>query len=222
MRFFEIMEAAAVQVPTRMHRTVLATTRFEKNYSAFTGKYSNVAGTLTDFLEFRNTARPDQSYGPKDSPMTTIPGYRRFHLVLGKAILIYAIVGDEIRLADIVEHNLIEAGRGLATLGKYINALDTEDFHEIIAPVEVLVSALSSAQMTAIRDEMYAMAANASDRPVLVQARDGMLDGLMEYVQLALEGDVTQEALLDSFGGQEALQDVIKNVLMQIKEGRKA
>lgn len=203
-----------MNLPHGMTRSVSTTARFRKNHALFLRKYASIAKSLSDFLEFRDTARPDMPFGPKDSPMQTTPGFRRLHLVAGKAILIYALVGSDIRLADIVEHNSIEHGAALMQLRRWALGLADADF-TVIEPA--VPDALVPAQVQAIRCELYAMAANPQDRHALAAAQEGAMEDLLDYARMAAgDEELALAAVVTAFGGADQLRAAIRLILAQI------
>ena len=108
-------------------KLVLATRRFQREYPRFLRKYTDLKPNFRNFLSFRATARPDQSFNAKDSrvPKTKL---WHCHLIHGKAILIYQLHGAELRLISINDHNAIESGSS-TTVRDYARRLTRDDYY---------------------------------------------------------------------------------------------
>lgn len=109
---------------------VMATQRFIKDKEDFERKYVDFDSNLDEFLQFRLKARPDEPYGSKDSRLQggNFKGLRRCHIVHGKALVLYELVGNEIRLIAVGPHDMVEGGAGAASLGTYARSLTADDY----------------------------------------------------------------------------------------------
>jgi mRNA-degrading endonuclease YafQ of YafQ-DinJ toxin-antitoxin module len=200
-----------------MSRVVLVTSRFKKDFSVFVQKYPHIISVMNDFLKFRNHARSDEPFSSKDSPMTTANGFRRLHLVMGKAILIYSLANNQIKLAAIVEHNAVEHGRMLHQMAKWLESLSDEDYQPI-KPEKIV--GLSSEQIKDIRAEIYTMAVNPSERPALTNVVAGDFSDFLINAQFAsADESLTVSGLLNAFGGEDNFKKdvltILKNTHMQ-------
>jgi hypothetical protein len=108
-------------------RVVLASRRFQKDYLSFLRKYTDLEGNFREFLAWRQSHRPDESFGAKDGRMAGSK-FSRCHLVHGKAVVIYQLYGSEIRLIAIDEHNAVEGGTNRQVLD-YSRSLNAEDYY---------------------------------------------------------------------------------------------
>jgi mRNA-degrading endonuclease YafQ of YafQ-DinJ toxin-antitoxin module len=207
-------------------RVVMITKRrFVKDYGEFSRKYSNLKDALLNFVRFRLNSRPDQPYNNKDSPMATAPGFRRCHLVHGKAILIYRIEGNELQLCAIVEHNSVETGRELTVLGDYLEKLSPENF-EHAASFETAAQnntdkpdKLPANIVQDIKTVIWTLA--AEDKTVLVKALNGDMSELIEYFEIAIEdmklpSDEIYKSIQATFTKEE-FHNLIKNIMNQVK-----
>ncbi len=85
--------------------TLVATRRFLREADAFGRKYAGFEAGLRAFCRFRATASPWEAFNGKDGRMGGPLSYlRRCHLVHGKALVLYAIVGQTVRLIPVAEH----------------------------------------------------------------------------------------------------------------------
>ena len=108
-------------------RLIMASRRFPKDYVEFLAKYSELEQNLRDFLDFRQTHLPNESYGSIDGRLSMADKLRRCHLMHGKAILIYQLHGSEIRLITVSDHNVLE--NNAKTIINYHRSLQTDDFY---------------------------------------------------------------------------------------------
>ena len=112
-------------------RVVMASRRFPKEYTEFLKKYDDLKDSLRDFLTFRQTHLPNESFGSKDarltSPASANSKLRRYHVVHGRAILIYQLYGSEIRLIAMLEHDEFDsASKGVIN---YHRSLQPDDYY---------------------------------------------------------------------------------------------
>lgn len=116
----------------------VASRRFLKEFSEFSRGYRNLDRILRDFLSFRISARPDQPFGKKDYPFRNghLRGFRHFHMVHGKAILVYQISEGQLRLCCMCEHKTID-GIPSQAFTDYLQGLTEADF----SPMEMEVAA---------------------------------------------------------------------------------
>lgn len=114
---------------------IVATNRFRRDFADFALKYRDFENNLRDFIKFRRTARPDQPFGPKDSPLKdNLRGFRRVHLMYGKGLVIYQIASGQVRLAAVVEHNSVEGGKDGKLLASYLHSLTPDDYRDFSLP----------------------------------------------------------------------------------------
>ena len=109
-------------------KIVLASKRFQRAYPEFLYKYHGLERTFRDFLTFRAKTRPDESFNAKDGRIGGTK-FWRCHLVHGKAILIYQLVGSELRLVDLDDHNIVESGSN-HIMRTYAKSLTPEDYYK--------------------------------------------------------------------------------------------
>jgi hypothetical protein len=202
MRLFEI-------APTP--RSVVATTPFISEYTAFAHKYPGLEAKLIQFLQFRQTARPDQPFNDKDSPMTDMGGVRRCHLVHGKAILIYRVSRDEIALLRLVEHDAYE-GRGNNQLKRYVASLSANSLQPFSVstttpkPKPVAPVGLTSEQKEELVQLFKTLASgNPKDREVLLATASGDINEFLDFARIVLRFDDTShdKAILQALGGRD-------------------
>lgn len=194
---------------------ILVTKKFKRNYEKFKLKYKNFDDILSKFVEFK-LKNPLSIYNPKDSSMTTAHGFRRCHLVHGKAILIYRIADDNLELCDIVEHNSIESGRDLVNLADYLKSISSTDLVNFSLKEE---TKLSSEQINDVKDILYDLA--VSDRNIIVDASNGMQQELFQYLRLVIADQIPDEEkdkiIISSFGGIEKFKELLQYVLKTTK-----
>lgn len=111
-----------------MVNMIVASRRFQRDYQSYLRKYGDLESIFREFLDFRVTARPDQSFSSKDGRMVDSK-FRRCHLVHGKAILIYQLYASELRLVAIEEHNAFENGSH-APIRRYAKSLVPSDYYQ--------------------------------------------------------------------------------------------
>jgi mRNA-degrading endonuclease YafQ of YafQ-DinJ toxin-antitoxin module len=198
-------------------RSISATNRFRETFKMFRQAYPSIDKTLREFLDFRTTHRPDEMYGAKDTPFVSreLRGFRHFHLVHGRVILIYQITHSELRLCLVMDHSY-STKQGQSSLGAYLNSPQTS-----FQPIgQAKPHLLTKTQIQAINDLFFEYA--AQDRHGFQQALRGDLEHLMEFIRLVLEVPWSKaekdQATLSAFGGIEGLRQAANRVLQQTKQ----
>lgn len=201
MRLFEIAPPL---------REVVAPSQFFSEIAAFAHKYPDLEAKLERFIQFRRAARPDQPFNDKDSPLTHMQGYRRCHLIYGKAILIYAIERDRLILLRMVEHDALE-GAGKTQLRRYLMSVSPNSLQAFVMPPPMAPKpkfvALTSTQKQVILDLFKTLASHPKDRELLVAASQGDIEAFLTFARLFLEFDDTShdKAILQALGGRDGL-----------------
>ena len=108
-----------------MERCTVATHRFKKDLKSCSTK--NILKTLQEFITFRLRANPIENFGKKDSMFSNgkYRGFRHFHLVHGRLILIYQITANQLRLCAIAVHKEFNPNSAFAD---WIDGLRGEDY----------------------------------------------------------------------------------------------
>lgn len=107
---------------------VVASKRFPKDYLVFQRKYADLETNLREFLIFRREhRRPDETFGQKDGPLAGTK-CRYCHLIHGRAILIYQLGDNHLRLISMEEHKVVETGSGRSRIRQYASAITPTDF----------------------------------------------------------------------------------------------
>lgn len=107
---------------------VVASRRFERDYLDFQRKYSDLETNLREFILFRREHRlPNDRFGQKDGPLQGTR-CRYCHLIHGKAILIYQLGENHLRLVSMEEHKVIETGSGRSRMRQYAQTLTSADY----------------------------------------------------------------------------------------------
>ena len=109
-------------------KVVLASKRFQRAYPEFLLKYHSLETNFKEFLAFRAKTRPDESFNQKDSRISGTK-FWRCHLIHGKAILIYQLVGSELRLVDLDDHKIVDGGTNY-NMRNYAKSLTAEDYYK--------------------------------------------------------------------------------------------
>lgn len=142
-------------------RAVLATRRFLRERRAFTAKYPAFDAALRGFVRFRAAATTGEPYDAKDGRMSgSLPGYRRWHAVHGKAVVLYDIAGDAVRLLAVVEHDALDRPAAAVALRDAFAASGADDFTP--APL-LLADAETEAAFEALRDEAHTLRARLAE-----------------------------------------------------------
>lgn len=206
MRLFEILS------PTR---TLSATTRFRDTFKQFRQHYPNLDKVLREFVEFRLAHRPDEMYGPKDTPFTgpVLRGFRHFHMVHGRVILVYQVTQTELRLCLVMDH-AYSTKHGQASLGAYLRSPGTD-----YQPMAVKQThQLNKEQMAAIDEMFYEFAADSADE-FAKAIRD--LGDLMDFIRMVLQqvpwSDAEKDAaIFAAFGGADGVRKAATTVLRRV------
>ncbi len=115
---------------------LVVTRRFPRDVQAFGRKYAAFDGALRAFCRFRVAASPSDPFNGKDGRMAgPLTRLRRCHLVHGKAIVLYAIIGQTVRLIAVLEHDGIE-GRAAHEVAAYVRSLGEGDFEPALISIE--------------------------------------------------------------------------------------
>jgi hypothetical protein len=196
-------------------RVLTATTKFRDTFKTFRKIHAGLEQTLRDFIEFRLTHRPDEAYGAKDTAFVSreLRGFRHFHMVHGRVILIYRLTPTELRLCLVMDHNY-STKQGQTSLGNYLNNPNIS--YDALAPERPSVT-LSKQQLDAISQLFFEYA--AEDRAGLVHAISDDLSDLMDFIRHVIDApwsnDEKDRATLTAYGGVEGLRQEVKRVLQQ-------
>jgi mRNA-degrading endonuclease YafQ of YafQ-DinJ toxin-antitoxin module len=204
MNLFEIFASA---------NTIVATNRFEKELS----QHRDITDRLNDFLKFRLTASPTESFSKKDYPYSgPLAGYRHVHLIYGKIILTYQLVGGQIRLCCLTSHKEVDAKEILA---RWLNSLKISDYHPFAIPEEVPQESFSVQERAEIIALFYELA--AEERTILEDGYKGDISGIMDYIDAYFVNGWTKKyketALLAAFNGADNLKKTISEILRNTK-----
>ena len=188
-------------------RHIVATDRFNSDYREFAHKYKDLQSKLEDFLQYRKTSRPDQPFNTKDSPMMAVNGVRRCHLVHGRALLLYVITDDEIRLIDIVDHGEID-GKASVAINRYVNNLTLNSFKPFSIPApstHLEVHKLNANQKDELQTVVQ-MISEEDNRSILEAIARGDMEDFLLWARYALEfKDNSQDkAIITALGGRQA------------------
>lgn len=211
MRVYEILNPA---------RTLSATARFRETFKHYRQSYAGLDQTLRAFVEFRLVHRPDEPFGPKDTPFTGpgLKGFRHFHMVRGRVILIYQVTHAELRLCLVMDH-AYSTTHGKSSLGAYLRSPSTDYQSMAIRPTRQL----SKSQITAINDFFYKFAADDRDEFAKLIADP---NEMMEYIRMVLQVPWTDEekdaATMQAFDGPDGLRKAATAVLRRVGGGRTA
>ena len=195
-------------------RRLVITQRFSETFNTFRQAYPKITETLKNFIEFRLTHKSDDPYASKDTPFNNyLRGYRHFHLVHGRVILIYQNNESTLRLFIVVNHHDYDTRHGQETLLKYLQT--TSDFTPMASPVEKV---LTSEQKEAITSLFFEFA--AEDRNGLEHAiQQPDLSELMEFTRLLIDNPWSEaekdQATFNAFGGKANLIATVARVLYQ-------
>jgi len=205
MRWYELEEAvqSRLREPIEGAVTLATTKRFDKEFASFVRKFPNLVYEFDEFLTSK-IADIDKPFGKKDTQwsggaVAGLTGWWHAHLLFGQIMIIYRPVGKKLVLASVTDHLSVE-GKGLRirSLGEYLSKVNLEDdpsLKSIKAKPNLTtdidtntlrqeiglgnnVSQAKSQSMDvekAVRDFMYQVASNPTDRAVLqnfVQGRD--------------------------------------------------
>lgn len=197
------------------NRILTATKRFRDSFNSFRKSYPTIDEALRAFVAFRLSHRPDEPYASKDAPFSRhneLRGFRHFHLVHGRVILIYQITPDELRLCLVTDHGYSQVS-GQNQLINYLHSPNTA--YEQVPDKPALT--LSSSAIEDINRLFYEFA--AEDRPGLERAISGHLEELLEFIRLLIEQPWTDaqkdEAIFAAFGGQAGLIRAVQKILQQ-------
>lgn len=198
-------------------RILSATARFRDTFKSYRQVHSNLDTILREFVEFRLTHRPDDSYGAKDSAFISkeLKGFRHFHMVHGRVILIYQLTSTELRLCLVMDHNY-STKKGQSSLGNYLNS-PSIDFNPISLGQSPKQITLSKEQIDEITSLFFEFA--AEDRNGLIQAVSGDMSELLEFVRLVIHAPWDDEqkdrAIFQAYGGRDGFRNAVQKVLQQ-------
>lgn len=210
---------------------IVATKRFLKNAPDFLRGYPGLDKTLKEFVDFK-AMNPLADWGRKDAVFTggqQVGHLRHVHLVHGKVIVLYEIVGGELRLYDMVSHKGIDK-QEMGRFGDYHRHLGDGDFAgyapavkqklklnpELFPPeddweLEARV-VLPEEQMQELEALFYEMA--VQDRDIIEAALHGNFADIMEFMTMVAPEDPT--TLLNVYGGAEGFQQHLRDILKQV------
>lgn len=172
-------------------RTVVATPRLIQDLAGFCSKNPTIAGKLERFVAFRRLARADQPFSNKDEPFQAAKGFRRCHLIHGRAILFYQLTSTELRLAALVDHDAME-GQPIIT---YLLGVPPDGY----APVDTLACGTPERSGPAKAGRRVQPADYRPLDPAQQQTLKDLLRSLVDYDRRALyhasQGDLTEVIL---------------------------
>jgi hypothetical protein len=210
VRFFEIAEP---------QRRVVATKRFIKNAKEWMRLYPDVGQTLVEFLRFRESAPATQGFSKKDAPFTgsAFKGpYRHVHFRFGKVICVYALVSNEIRLIDMVDHDTMDSD----AFARFVRSVGEADYQQFGGDAQSQQANLSQEAKDDLRDLMYAFAGHPEDRGMLMQTLQGQyVPEFWEMLRSVVPGDAPEpdkdKMVLATYGGLKGFQAALRAVLSQ-------
>jgi hypothetical protein len=140
-------------------------------------------------------------------------GFWKFHLIFGKAVLLYRRVGDIVRLYDVVEHSMYDSKPGQTEFSIWANNLSDDDF--TLVDISTFYSAnteqeqsISVEQKTVIDHVIYDLV-SADGFFILKDALEkNDWSSFFEYLETEIPG-LDQQAVFIAYQGQNSLKDFI-------------
>lgn len=206
---------------TAFNRSVVATDRFRKDFKEYEKAYASVEDfkrKLHEFLEYKVTAPSDRSAKRKDAKFKyQLTTTWHWHIIFGAVVVIYDMTNEFVRLMAVVDHKATE-GKIAPGLVAYVLSLTDDDFtpYSVYGDEPRLVLDIDTKNQ--INQYLYDMAANESDRELLVLARDGEWDDTLKQIMVdmfaAPDTDSDKwEAIVAGFGGQAQFLKLIDDIL---------
>lgn len=196
-------------------RSVAATSRFHETFKAFKRANANLDQTLYDFIEFRLSHQPSESFGAKDRPFTReLRGFWHYHMVHGRVILVYQVTPTDLRLSILTDHSY-SSKQGEANLVAYLRS---PSLSYQAVPFGKAAATLSRPQIDEITNLFFDFA--AEDRSLLTHiiATDD-LSQLLDFIRMVIHtswSDAEKDrATLAAYGGIEGLKQAVQRVLQQ-------
>jgi hypothetical protein len=190
-------------------RTLAATSRFRETFKIFQTGYPELGKALFEFVKFR--LANDIPFGPKDRPFNNkLRGYWHYHLIHGRAIVVYQINQHELKLFCVTDHSYTQP-RGVDRLAGYLQQPNVT-FSEYNIDSK---RTLSPAQVKDIRDLFFLLAADREARAHVKSFAD-----LLDYVRAVIDEPTWSErekdaAALAAFGGKDAMLKMLNTALRQ-------
>lgn len=138
MKISDLFEAA--ESPRETPRKILVVPGFLKklNRTLRNEASKGINAAFEHFIDCKVNWDPPKLATAKDGPLgygntKDLKGVMHTHLVFGKIILIYKVSSTELRLYDIDEHEIVEAGN-IAELGRRVKKYDVNDRWEVYTP----------------------------------------------------------------------------------------
>jgi mRNA-degrading endonuclease YafQ of YafQ-DinJ toxin-antitoxin module len=205
MHLYEIL------APTR-HLVVSA--RFRESFNTYRQHFPKIAEILKRFVEFRLTHNPNEPFTAKDYPFNNyLRGYRHFHMVHGRVVLIYQVDQSELRLYIVMDHNY-NTSHGKEVLLNYLNS--TQEFLPFTVQKHKV---LASATIQEIRNLLFEFAAD--DRDALAHAMRYDLSELFEFIRMIIDepwsDQEKDQATIEAFGGKDKFVAMLQQVLHQTR-----
>lgn len=205
MRLFEVYSATLKSVASPL---------FIQNFQFFARGYPVVEKRTKEFVDFK-VKNPREKFGSKDLRFATgtpLSPYQHVHIVHGKVIIIYNIVGDELRLLDMVEHRSLD-GRTAGKTAERISDIDTQ-------PIDLgdgeTIKTLPKERIDELNELFYMLA--VEEKGVLQAVIDNdHADEFIEYVRHVVpEDEASLEEIVQSFGGRDDMINHLSNIIKQV------
>jgi mRNA-degrading endonuclease YafQ of YafQ-DinJ toxin-antitoxin module len=129
MRWHEILDEVSFTT-TNDDFKIYATKQFIKNYNEYIRSQPKIKPTFISFLDFK-TSNCRQPFNSRDSVFATgtpLGGYRHFHIIYGKIIVVYSCDNNHMELYAIGEHIMYDTTVRANAIKKYIESLVENDF----------------------------------------------------------------------------------------------
>ena len=211
MRLFEV-----VQPPTR----IVVTDKFLTDYEKFKAADPKIIpDRLKRFCELK---LQNTSLGPDDRPFSSnshLRGYSHYHLIKGKAMVMYKRSGNDLRLYEIVEHDAYESQSNQRSHGSWADKLSDKDFTEfdytkIIDLESKLETKLTSEEIEFFMHSIYEII-SADGFFILKDALEhNNWEALFDYVRDGIE-NINEKSVFNTFGGENHLKKIIIDTIKQ-------
>lgn len=206
---YENSSPAGTQTPV----TILVTRRFERSNEDYKRDVPAYGPALHKFLTHKTTS-PRTAYNNSDKMFVSggpLRGISHCHLIQGRVVLIYAMVGNELRLYEVGPHRGYDTPSSGGRMADFIAGASLE-------PIEFDPDSdkprLTEEEMKTIDELIFEMAANETDRGILKAGLTGNWEDFMLFATEMVE--TTQEIIFYSFGGEDEFKERIAKAIKMI------
>lgn len=195
---------------------VVSTAKFLEDLGTFQKSYEGIEQKLQIFIDQKQN-NPTTLIGNKDYPFSNgdLRGFNHYHLVHGRAILIYTLSSGSLRLYRIVPHKVIDKVPP-KSLTDYLKTVS--EFQPFSTDTNSEPPVFDRSQKLKIEDQIFELAARNPN--VLTSFMNRSSVEFLELLTIELDMTISEEtmraALYNAYGGEDAFFKKINHVIKSL------